>query len=369
MRKVGALPSSDAHVTLWPRFDYTARSTALALAILAASASIMFSQVAVSPVALKVTIPLPEAKGRLDHLGVDVKGQRIFLAEIGSGGVQAINLATNKSMHTITGFGEPQGIYFDAATNRLFVASGDDGTVKIFDGTTYKLLVTAKFSSDADNLRFDPRSGRVIVGYGGEKFVGGKAVAPRGERGIGDGALAYVDISGTKGPEISVDAHPESFQLEKTGTRVFVNVPDRHEIQVADLAKKAVIAHWPVSCTDNFPMALDEAHHRLFIGCRIPAKMFVIDTHTGKSAASLDIPGLTDDLFYDAARARIYVLGGAGFLDVFLQKTPDLYDRIARVPVPVGSRTGLFVPEFDELFVSVSQSDKQPAELLIFKIQ
>ena len=318
---------------------------------------------------LKSSIPLPDAKGRMDHLGVDVKGQRLFLAEIGNGGVEAINLADGKRLPMLTGFGEPQGIYFDAAANRLYVASGEDGTVKIFDGTTYAPVATAKFSSDADNLRWDTRSNRVIVGYGGEKFVGGKAVAPRGERGTGDGALAYVGANGNKGPEVSVDAHPESFQLEKTGTRAFVNVPDRHEIQVADLAKGTVIAHWPVSCTDNFPMALDEPHHRLFVGCRIPAKMEVLNTDTGKNVASLDIPGTTDDLFYDAARGRIYVLGGEGYIDVFAQKDADNYTRISRVPAPVGSRTGLFAPDLGELFVAVSQSAKQPAELLVFATQ
>jgi DNA-binding beta-propeller fold protein YncE len=320
-----------------------------------------------APLVLKTTIPLPDAKGRLDHVGVDLKGNRLFLAEIGNGGVEAIDLASGKSLHMLTGFGEPQGVYFDTGTNRLFVASGDDGTVKIFDGTTYAPVATAKFSSDADNLRFDARSKRVIVGYGGEKFVGGKAVAPQGERGKGDGALAFVDANGKAGPEISVDAHPESFQLEKTGTRVFVNVPDRHEVQVADLAKGTVIAHWPVSCTDNFPMSLDETHHRLFIGCRIPATMQVLDTNTGKSIASVDIPGTTDDLFYDAARARIYVLGGVGNVDVYAQKDADHYERLARVPAPVGSRTGLFVPDLNELFVSVSQSAKQPAELLVYE--
>ena len=323
-----------------------------------------------SPLTLKTTIQLPNAKGRMDHLGVDIKGRRLFLAEIGNGGVEAIDLANGKSLHMLTGFGEPQGIYFDPGANRLYVASGDDGNVKIFDGTSYALLVTAQFSSDADNLRWDPRTSRVIVGYGGEKSVGGKAVAPRGERGIGDGALAFVDEAGNKGQEISVDAHPESFQLEKTGgTRVFVNVPDRHEIQVGDLVKGAIIAHWPVSCTDNFPMALDEAHHRLFIGCRIPAKMQVIDTDTGKAVESVDIPGATDDLFYDAARGRIYVLGGEGYVDVYQHNNADNYTRIARVPAPVGSRTGLFVPDLNELFVSVSQSAKQANELVVFDLK
>jgi hypothetical protein len=319
------------------------------------------------PLVLKTTIPLPDARGRMDHMGVDVKGKRVFLAEIGNGGVEAIYLPGGERRHMLAGFGEPQGIYFDAATNRLFVASGDDGTVKIFDGSSYALLATAKFTIDADNLRYDPRTKRVLVGYSGQKFVGGKAIA--GPGGEGDGALGYVESNGSKGTLIPVDAHPESFQIEKNGTRVFVNVPDHHEIEVGDLAKGKIIARWPVSCTDNFPMALDETHHRLFIGCRIPAKMLVFDTETGKSIASLDIPGTTDDLFYDAARRRIYVLGGEGYVAVFTQKDADRYERIARVRVAVGARTGLFVPELNELFVAISQSAKQNPELLVFGVE
>jgi DNA-binding beta-propeller fold protein YncE len=123
-------------------------------------------------------------------------------------------------------FAEPQGTFYDASTNRLFVASSMDGTVKIFDGTTFQMLATAKLSTDADNVRYDARSNRVVVGYGGEKFLGGKPV-----RGQGDGALAFLDATGKKTGEIALDAHPESFQLEKTGTRVFVNVPDHKEIE------------------------------------------------------------------------------------------------------------------------------------------
>lgn len=195
--------------------------------------------------------------------------------------------------------------------------------------------------------------------------MGGKPVA--GPGGEGDGALGWVDSDGKKGILIPVDAHPEGFELEKQGTRIFVNVPDHHEIDIGDIADGKITARWPVSCTDNFPMSLDEAHHRLFIGCRLPAKMLVFDTDTGNSVASIDIPGTTDDLFYDAARRRIYVLGGAGAVYVFAQKDSEHYDLMARVRTPVGSRTGLFVPETSELFVAISQSANQRPELLVFE--
>src|SRR6266576_1974774 len=158
----------------------------------------------------KSPIPLTKVEGRMDHIGIDVKGQRLFA----------------------TAF---------------------------------------------DNHRYDARSKHVVVGYGGEKFLAGKVARPGG-----GGALAILDSTGKKTGEIPMDAHPESCQLEKTGTRVFVNVPDKQEVEVADLVKGTVLARWPVSCTTNFPMALDEARHRLFVGCRMPARLAVFDTDTGK---------------------------------------------------------------------------------------
>jgi hypothetical protein len=187
-------------------------------------------------------------------------------------------------------------------------------------------------------------------------------------RRIWDGALAFLDPTGKKTGEIALDAHPESFQLEKTGMRVFVNVPDRKEIQVADLAGNKLVTKWPVtSALKNYPMALDEANHRLLIGCRTPARMLAVDTETGKQMATVEIVGDTDDLFYDAARKRVYVIGGQGFVHVFEQKSADQYDRVAHYPTAPGARTGLFVPDWGKLFVAVPRRGEQRAEVLVFE--
>src|SRR5712691_6639835 len=195
-----------------------------------------------SPVlVLKTRITLANVKGRMDHMGVDLKGQRLFAAAFDNHTLEVIDVQAGRQVHTISDLNQPQSAFYDASANRLFVPSGGDGTVKIFDGTTLQLLQTVKLSADADNIRYDARRKRVLVGYGGEKFLSGKAIREQG-----DGALAFLDSTGKRIGEIAVDAHPESFQLEKSGTRVFVNVPDRHEVQVADLVKNSVLAHWPV---------------------------------------------------------------------------------------------------------------------------
>jgi len=298
---------------------------------------------------LKGRIDLSQVENRIDHFGADVKGHRLFMAALGNHTLEVLDVESGKRLHTITDLAEPQGIYYDASTNHLFVACAKDGTAKMYDGKTYQLLQTVKFADDADNIRYDARNQRIVVGYG-------------------DGALGFLDSNGKQAGEIKLDGHPESFQLEKADTRVFVNVPSKKEIEVADLGKNTVVAKWPVtSAQRNFPMALDEAHHRLLIGCRAPARMLAIDTETGKQTASIEIVGDTDDLFYDAAKSRVYVIGGGGFVDVFDQKDPDHYDRIAHIGTGAGARTGLFVADWGELFVAVPHRGEQRAEVLIFE--
>jgi DNA-binding beta-propeller fold protein YncE len=298
----------------------------------------------------------------MDHLGVDVKGQRLFATAIDNHTLEVVDLQAGRQVHTIADLDKPQGAFFDASTNRLFVPSGGDGTVKIFDGTTFQLLQTVKLSSDADNVRYDAHGDHIVIGYGGEKFLGGKPV-----RGQGDGALAFLDSTGKKLREISVGGHPESFQLEKSGTRVFVNDPDRKEVEVADVVTGAVLAHWPVTaCLDNFPMTLDEAHHRLFVGCRMPARLLVFDTETGKTVASLEA-GSSDDIFYDASKLRIYVISRSGLIEVFQQHDADHYSKLASYPIAPASGTGFFVPEWGKLFVSARAQGQQSAEILVYE--
>jgi WD40 repeat protein len=309
---------------------------------------------------LRTRIAVPNINGRMDHFSIDLKGQRLFVSALGNNTVEILDLQSGQRVRSIAGLDAPQGVFYDPSTNRLFVA-GEDGTTKIFDGTTFQLLQTVKLKDDADNIRYDARSHHVIVGYGGGKEIRNRPLAP--------GALALMDSDGKTAGEIVVDSHPESFQLEKNGTRVFINVPDKKEIEVADISKRTVLDRWPITSAQNFPMALDEAHQRLFVGCRAPARLLVLDTSNGKTVASMEAVGDTDDLFYDSQRSRIYMIGGQGFIDVFEQKDADHYDRIARIPVPTGTRTGFLVPELGRLLVAVPHRGEQLAEILVYEVK
>lgn len=296
------------------------------------------------------TIPLPNVEGRIDHMAVDLKGQRLFVAALGNNTVEVIDLREGKRVRTITGLHEPQGVGFLPDLNKLFVANGKSGACDIFDGASLKLVKSVKFSDDADNVRYDAGARRVYVGYGG------------GALGVLDAATA--DHLG----DIKLDGHPESFQLEKSGRRIFVNVPTSKKVAVVDREKRAVIATWPIAeAGANFPMALDEEHHRLLVGARKPVKLIVFDTESDRPVGNLDIPGDADDIFYDAARRQIYISGGEGFIGILRQDDADHYTMVGKVPTAAGARTSFFVPELNRLYLAVPHRGKQTAEIRIYE--
>ena len=302
------------------------------------------------PLRLEKTIPLPDVQGRIDHMSIDVKNQRLFMAALGNNTVEVIDIAHGKRIRSIPGLHEPQGVLYLPDVNRLYVANGEDGSLRIFDGASYAPIRTVKLGEDADNVRFDAEKKHVYVGYGG-----------------GSGALAVMNEDGTKVAEISLDAHLESFQLEKNEPRLFVNLPKSQKVAVVDRTTASVVTTWGTGgAVSNYPMALDEEDHRLFIVCRTPAQLRVLDTNSGKLIEKLPAIGDSDDVFYDKARRRVYATGGEGGISVYQQENADHYKEIAKIPTVKGARTGFFSPDLRQLFVAVRQQGSESAAIRVY---
>lgn len=295
------------------------------------------------------TITLAGVNGRFDHMAADSDAKRLYVAALENNTLEVIDLAAAKGIQTVTGLKKPTGIRVLPGSHRVVVASGDDGKCRIFDAHL-KLLGSVSDLPDADNVRLDPNGKLAYVGYA-------------------DGALAIIDpVKIQKVEDIKLDGHPEAFQLENNGNRIFVNVPTSRQIAVVDRENQTVVARWPLrDAEDNFPMALDEPHHRLFVGCRKPAKLIVVDSENGKMIAALDCCGDTDDVFYDAARKFIYLTGGEGCISIFTQRDADHYMPIGRIRTAPGARTSLFVPELNRLYVAVPHRGEQPSEIRVYQ--
>ena len=325
--------------------------TQLLVALLATGTGLgivtMHAQAPLHPVAI---IPLPKVSGRIDHLAFDPARQRLFVAALGNGTLEVIDTAKGVHLRSLPGFHEPQGLAVMAEVNGVAVANGATGTLQLIDAESLQTRWTVRVGGDADNVRYDALAKRVYVAAEGGLF----AVDPASGR-----AIQRIPIAG----------HPESFQLEPKGTRVFANLPGASQVVVGDRGSMGIVARWTMhSCGRNYPMAIDEPTGRVFIGCRSPALLNEIDAGTGHAVASVQTVGDTDDLFYDPARQRLYVIGGEGFVDV-VQRDGDKLRRLAQVPTRDGARTGLWVADQSRLYVAVPARGGLAAEVRVFEAQ
>ena len=300
---------------------------------------------------LEREIPLPGVEGRIDHLTADVAGQRVFVAALGNGTVEIVDLAQGKRSGEIKGLKDPQGVAYAPSNGAVYVAGGGDGTVRSFDSHTLKPLKEIKLGEDADNLRLDAARTQLLAGYG-------------------SGAIAVLGLDLSRKANFALPAHPESFQLAADGQRLFVNLPEARSIASIDLATQAVNPAWShPSSAANFPMAVDGAIHRLFIPCRKPARMLVINSDTGSITAWKPTVGDADDVFVDEAHRMVYVIGGDGYVDAVFIRAGDALVSRAQVPTAPGARTGLYVPEWKQLLVAAPKQGTKDARLLVFSVE
>lgn len=285
------------------------------------------------PLAVERTITLPNVSGRIDHLAYDGVHKRLMVAELGNNTVDIVDVSAGTVLHRITGLKEPQGIAYLPGPNVIVTANAEGGDVRFFDGTSFLQRGSVGLGDDTDNVRADARNGHLLVGYG-------------------DGGIAIIDpVRVAKIGDISLGAHPESFQLALASGRLFANVPDARRIAVVDLASGKEIASWsPLAFRGNFPMALDEAGHSVIVVFRNPARLATLNMDTGTLIASIETCGDADDVFFDSHRQRIYVSCGAGLIDVVARNG---LKRIAYVKTTSGARTSLYVPETDRLYLAM----------------
>jgi len=297
-------------------------------------------------------ISLGDVAGRIDHLAFDPVRQRLYVAELGNDSVGIVDLNEKRLLRTVPGFSEPQGIAYEPSTDSIYVASGGEGALRVFRGADFAPLATIPVGADPDNVRVDVAAKRVYVGYGSSS-----------------GALAVIDpTTRSKVADIPLKKHPESFQLEAGGDRIFVNVPEANEIAVVSRTSKSQVASWPTgNLHENFPLTLDAANGRAIAIFRHPARLASFDLSTGKIVATVDACTDADDAFVDAKRSRLYVVCGEGYVEAFTIAAKDAYVRAGRLATSPGSRTGLFIPGQDRLVVAIRASARSDAAVWLLQ--
>jgi DNA-binding beta-propeller fold protein YncE len=315
-----------------------------------------------APLRLVQTIPMPDVKGRLDHMDVDVKNQRLFVAGLENGSLEVVDIRSSKWLRSIPGFKKPQGVWYVPELKKLFVASGDDGMLRVFRADTLKLIQEIHLEAGANRIAYDPGTKHIYVGYGGKdagKDYGQVAIIDaRSDRHIGD---------------VQVVSHPAELLLDKSGQKLFVFIPTPSRIQVIDTATRRVISTWEVANQRPGDAAFDASTNRLMIGTRTPPEMIVLDAENGKQVANLPTVEGMDGVYFDKSQRRVYVSGGrgfdVGFVHVYQQLDADRYEFMGKVPTRPGAGTSLWVPELNRYFVAAPATGSEQAAILVYEPQ
>ena len=312
------------------------------------------------PLQLVQTIPMPNVKGRIDHMDVDAKGKRLFVAGLENGSLEVIDLQAGKWLKSIPGFKKTQGVAYVRSLNKVFVASGDDGMLRVFRGDTLELLHEIRLDLGPNRVVYDPHTDLLYVGYGGK------------DAGKDYGQVGVIDAKTDRHVgDIKVEAHPSELLLDHSGKTLFVFVSAVSKVQVVDTAKKEVVSTWPVSSQRNGDGALDESTHRLFIGTRTPPQMVVMDSQSGKEVTALPTVEGMDGVYFDAAHKRVYISGGrdqgVGYVFVYQQKDPNRYEMIDKLPTRPGAGTSFWSPELSRHYIAAPANDREEAAILVFE--
>jgi hypothetical protein len=305
------------------------------------------------------TISMPNVKGRLDHMDVDVKGRRLFVAGLENGTLEVVDLQSGKWIRSLSGFKKPQGVLYVEQLNKLFVASGDDAMLRVFRGDTLDLLDSIQLEPGPNRVAYEPHIKLVYVGYGGK------------DAGKDYGEIGIIDARDDKRiGDIKVAAHPSELLLDEAGTTLFVFSSIANKLQVVDTTKRQVVSTWKVSSERPGDAAFEEPTSRLFIGTRTPPEMIVMDSQSGKELTHLPTAEGMDGVYFDNRRKRIYVSGGrelpAGFVYVYQQKGGDHYDSVGKIATRAGAGTSFWSSPLDRYYVAAPANGTQDAAILVY---
>jgi DNA-binding beta-propeller fold protein YncE len=298
------------------------------------------------------TIALKGKPGGLDHLAIDAKRQRLFVANKANNTLDVVDLKGGKLLLQKPNQTAIQGIaYAPPDRDLVFVGLGSNGLCNVFEGEKYTIRKTIKFKDDADNVRYDPRTQRVYVAHA-EKSLG-----------VIDAKTFALKA------DIKLPGQAEAFQIETKRPRIYLNTPDPSLVVVIDTEKNEVVTTYPVKkAGGGHPLALDEDNHRVFVGCRKEPMIVILDSETGKEVAGVPIPGDVDDLFLDAGRKRLYASCGEGFLVVLKQVDADRVEPLEKIPTAKGAKTCLYVPQTGRLYLAVpGQEGKAGPEVRVYQ--
>ena len=313
-----------------------------------------------SSVELIKSVDLPGYSGDFDHFAADYDRHRLLLAAEDHGTLEVFDLKTSDHLRTVAGFGNPHSILVRKGVATVFITDSTKENATIRDATTYAKKQAVNLTPGSDTAKYDAASNILYVVTGGKdvdmKTANLEAINP--DTGAKLGSITFPDN------------HVEAMAFVEGDPRIFINLTQTNKLAVVDRKSMKVIATWPVPpAQQNAMVAFDPAQHRLYVVCRSPGMVVVMNSDTGAVIGTQPAPLRADEVQYDESSHRLYVPGGEGYMGIYDTSDPNHLKIVEKVTTAPGAKTALLIPSMHRLFVAVSPGEsKAMAKVLTYEV-
>ena len=285
-------------------------------------------------------LPIPGDYG-WDYLTADTEGRRLYVSHDKE--VVVLDLDSGAIVGKVPG-SDVHGIAVVRDLGRGFISATDPGSVTIFDLKTLAVMGKVTVGDDPNAIFYDRKTERVFTIDRGSKRV--SAIDPK----TGEVVGTVENLGGRTEHAVSDDAG-----------HIFVNMQDLGTLLRIDAQNLKVTDTWKLApCGQPSSMDMDRTAHRIFIGCR-SGVMAVVDAGTGRVVTTQPIGRGVDATEYDSGKGMIYLSsGGDGTMSVFRQDTPEKYALVESVKTQTGARTMALDRKTSKAYLSVAEFGPRP---------
>ena len=307
------------------------------------------------------TVTLPGYSGDFDHFAVDFDRNRLLLAAEDHGTLEVFDLKTSAHLNTIKGFGNPHAILVRRGVSTVFVTDSGKQGATIRDAATYAKKQEVALTPGSDTAKYDEKTNTLYVVTGGKdvdmKTANIEAVNP--------------DTGAKLGSVTFQDNHVEAMAFVDGDPRLFINLAQTNKIAVVDRTNLKVLNTWPVPpAQQNAMVSFDPQQHRLYVVCRTPGMVVVMNSDTGAVVSTQPAPLRADEVQYDSATHRLYVPGGEGYMGIYDTSDPNHLKLTEKITTAPGAKTALLLPSMHRLWLAVSPGEsKALAKVLTYEVQ
>jgi DNA-binding beta-propeller fold protein YncE len=335
------------------------RTSFLVLSISLITVPALLSQ-QVPSVKLIHSVDLPGYSGDFDHFAVDYDRNRLLLAAEDHGTLEVFDLKTSAHLRSVEGFGNPHSILVRKGSPTVLITDSEKQGATLRDAESYAKKQSVVLTPGSDTSKYDAAANVLYVVTGGKdvemKTANLEAINP--DTGAKLGSITFQDN------------HVEAMAFVEDDPRLFINLAQTNKIAVVNRKTFKLIATWTVTpAKQNAMVAFDPAQHRLYVVCRDPGMVVVMNSDTGAVVGTLPAPLRSDEVQYDPDTHRLYVPGGEGYMSIYDTSDADHLKLFEKVNTAPGAKTGLLIPPLHRLFLAVSPGEsKATAKVLTYEV-